>query len=104
MYISIGQAAEVIGVSVSTLRRWEQDKSFTADFRTKGGHIRYCLKRIQTEILDLNTNTYNNKDPRITIAYSRVSSADQKLVADVIEIMTVFTAKMHGKRSQMLKV
>ena len=38
MNISIGQAAEVIGVSVSTLRRWEEEELYKPDFRTKGGH------------------------------------------------------------------
>ena len=37
MYISVGQAAQVIGVSISTLRRWEDEESFKPDFRTKGG-------------------------------------------------------------------
>ena len=36
MYISIGQAAKVIGVSISTLRRWEDEGFFKCDFRTKG--------------------------------------------------------------------
>jgi len=35
MHLSIGQAAEVIGVSISTLRRWEKEKYFCAAFRTK---------------------------------------------------------------------
>tara|TARA_B100001123_G_C14633491_1_gene758712 strand:+ start:34 stop:183 length:150 start_codon:yes stop_codon:yes gene_type:complete len=38
-----GIAAEVIGVSISTLRRWEDEEYFNPDFRTKGGHRRYDL-------------------------------------------------------------
>ena len=52
MYISVGQAAEVIGVSISTLRRWEDEESFKPDFRTKGGHRRYDLSRIEQEFLN----------------------------------------------------
>jgi putative resolvase len=78
VYISIGQAAEVIGVSISTLRRWEEEQSFLPDYRTKGGHRRYCLKRLETEILDL-PDELNELADRKTYAYSRVSSADQKL-------------------------
>ena len=36
MYILVGQAAEVMGVSISTLRRWEDEESFKPDFRAKG--------------------------------------------------------------------
>ena len=78
MYVSIGQAAEVIGVSISTLRRWEQEESFLSDFRTKGGHRRYCLERIKKEILDIPEEVVNSPD-RKTYAYARVSSVDQKL-------------------------
>ena len=34
MFVSIGQAAELIGVAVSTLRRWEQEERFLPAFRT----------------------------------------------------------------------
>lgn len=78
MSISIGQAAEVIGVSISTLRRWEREQRYTADYRTLGGHRRYCLKRLQTELLDI-PPADAKKENRKTIAYARVSSADQKL-------------------------
>ena len=51
MYLSIGQAAEVIGVSISTLRRWEQEGSFMPCYRTKGNHRRYSFERIERDIL-----------------------------------------------------
>ena len=74
MYISVGQAAEVIGVSISTLRRWEDEESFKPDFRTKGGHRRYDLSRIEQEFLNKN----KSNDQRKVVAYARVSSHDQK--------------------------
>ena len=74
MYISVGQAAEVIGVSISTLRRWEYEESFKPDFRTKGGHRRYDLSRIEHEFLNKNISENNRK----VVAYARVSSHDQK--------------------------
>ena len=37
MYISVGQAAEVIGVSISTLRRWEYEESFNLTLEQKVG-------------------------------------------------------------------
>ena len=75
MNLSIGQAADVIGVSVSTLRRWEVESYFLPDFRTKGGHRRYSLKKIRNEIFQVQESTEIDK----TIAYARVSSRDQKL-------------------------
>lgn len=77
MYLSIGQAAAVIGVSISTLRRWEAENYFQSNFRTKGGHRRYSLDDINTQILNIDSN-YSPQD-RKTIAYARVSSADQKM-------------------------
>ena len=74
MYISVGQAAQVIGVSISTLRRWEDEESFKPDFRTKGGHRRYDLSRIEQEFLNKN----KSNDQRKVVAYARVSSHDQK--------------------------
>ena len=79
MYVSIGQAAEVIGVSISTLRRWENDGSLSADFRTKGGHRRYDVQRLKNEILDLPKNDAQANLGRKTYVYARVSSHDQKL-------------------------
>jgi len=74
-YLSIGEASEVIGVSVSTLRRWEQEGRYFADYRTAGGHRRYSLSRIEKEILCKLDDAHSGK----TIAYARVSSHDQKL-------------------------
>ena len=50
MSLSIGEAANCIGVAVSTLRRWESEGKCCADFRTHGRHRRYSLTRLQTQI------------------------------------------------------
>ena len=39
---SIKEAAEVLGVSVSTLRRWEKEGKVSSS-KTKGGHRRYSM-------------------------------------------------------------
>ena len=73
MYLSIGQASIMIGVSVSTLRRWDYSKSFCPDFLTKGGHRRYsivAIKKYLGQIID--------DQKKKVIAYARVSSHDQK--------------------------
>ena len=74
MFVSIGQAAELIGVAVSTLRRWEQEERFLPAFRTKGNHRRYRLHEIRTHFL----GQQELPPQRKVIAYARVSSHDQK--------------------------
>lgn len=71
--LSIKQTANQLGVSVSTLRRWDETGVLVAQ-RTPKGHRRYDLSEI-------NPNLTRNKveQQRKTIAYARVSSHDQKL-------------------------
>ncbi|SJM36850.1 hypothetical protein A1019T_00817 [Psychrobacter pasteurii] len=70
--LSIKQAANQLGVSVSTIRRWDETGALVAQ-RTPKGHRRYDLSKI-------NPNLTRNKveQQRKTIAYARVSSHDQK--------------------------
>jgi excisionase family DNA binding protein len=69
--LSIGQAAKAYGVSVSTLRRWERAGKITAE-RTVGNQRRY-------KITELNFPNHTKKQSvKMTIAYARVSSHDQK--------------------------
>ncbi|WP_296206140.1 IS607 family transposase [Psychrobacter sp. UBA3962] len=70
--LSIKQAANQLGVSVSTLRRWDETGALVAQ-RTPKGHRRYDLSKI-------NPNLTRNKveQQRKTIAYARVSSHEQK--------------------------
>lgn len=71
-YVGIGEAAEALGVSITTLRRWEADGKLAAE-HTAGGHRRYDLAKLRPEL-------YRAADDaaRKTIAYARVSSHDQK--------------------------
>ncbi len=68
----IGETAKTLGVSVSTLRRWEEEGKLIPE-RTLGGQRRYSLSKIQPHM-------FRNfeADDRKTIAYARVSSRDQK--------------------------
>lgn len=67
-FIKIGRAAELLGVSIQTLRRWEEQKILLPDRKSRG--TRYYnvdnLLGLQKVSSDL------------TIAYARVSSHDQK--------------------------
>ena len=71
MYLSIGAAANLLGVSTSTLRLWEKLGKIKPAFRTKGGHRRFLYK-------DIKVNSSNKHTSRLTLAYARVSSHDQK--------------------------
>ena len=67
----IGPAAKLLGVSPSTLRRWERAGKITSH-RTEGGHRLYRLSQFNT------SKTKRTVRDRKTIAYARVSSHDQK--------------------------
>lgn len=66
-YITISAMAKRLGVSVSTLRRWEDEGRAPPSVRTEGGQRRY-------EVKDRDVSHSHRK----TLAYARVSSHDQK--------------------------
>ncbi len=118
----------MLGVAVSTLRRWHSSKKLIPQCRSIGGHRRYSV----SQVLAI-THPDQIKQNRINVGYARVSSHDQKkdletqkqrladygerfdsfeviddlgsglnyhrLCHDVIELMTVFSARLYGKRS-----
>lgn len=70
-FLTISEAADWLGVSTQTLRRWEREGRITPPQRTEGGQRRYDLSQ-------LGPRKGNIPDQRKTIAYARVSSQDQK--------------------------
>ena len=70
--ISIKEAADALGVSVQTLRRWEREGKVLPVQRTAGGQRRFDLHSLPTPQPILKTQN------RPTLAYARVSSHDQK--------------------------
>lgn len=69
--VSISKAAKALGVSISTLRRWESEGKIVPENRRGNEHRRYDLSKIKSGI---SKPTESQK----TIAYARVSSQDQK--------------------------
>lgn len=70
--VGIGEAAQALGVSITTLRRWEAAGRLVAE-HTAGGHRRYDLAKLRPDIFRA-----EDEAPRSTVAYARVSSHDQK--------------------------
>lgn len=70
-YAAIGEAAVALGVSITTLRRWELEGKLIPE-RTVGRQRRYDLAKIKPELFHIAPSE------RKTIAYARVSSHDQK--------------------------
>jgi excisionase family DNA binding protein len=68
--VRIGEAAEALGVSPATVRRWEISGKLTAE-RTPGGQRRYDLSALLPDKFSIDSPT------RRTVAYARVSSHDQ---------------------------
>jgi excisionase family DNA binding protein len=72
-FITIKEASVLIGVTTTTLRRWERDGFLESHHRTVGNHRRYKLN----DILNFVTPKVEEEN-RKTVCYARVSSHDQK--------------------------
>lgn len=73
--LSISQAAEVLGVSVSTLDRWEKEGRLAPDTYTPGGHRRYDETRLR-RLLGKRDSPVGRGDCAAHPAGSRLSSLD----------------------------
>lgn len=71
--VPIQDAADALGVTAQTLRRWEREGRLIPDERTAGGRRRYDLARLKPELFHAALESQ-----RKTVAYARVSSHDQK--------------------------
>jgi excisionase family DNA binding protein len=82
MTISIGEAAQSLGVSVKTVRRWADDGKIRFE-RSPSGHRRFYL----SDITRITPRQLKELETRVTINYARVSSHDQK--ADLVRQVQV---------------
>jgi putative resolvase len=78
--VSISKASEILGVSKSTLRRWDEEGRLKPIRKEKGGHRRY-----DTDVLDAYQGIAKEEstDDLGVAIYCRVSSADQKSHGDL---------------------
>jgi putative resolvase len=70
--VGISEAAKALGVSITTLRRWERSGRLSVE-HTVGGHRRYDLTQLKPECYRAEV-----KNTRRTLAYARVSTHEQK--------------------------
>ncbi|GAA5528227.1 IS607 family transposase [Herpetosiphon gulosus] len=90
MKVSIREAADLLGMSQETLRRWEAAGKINAD-RTSGGHRRYDMGELRQVLSQLSQPTH-----RVTVAYIRVASVDdQPLLAQQRHMLDGF-CRAHG--------
>ncbi|PSR35345.1 MAG: IS607 family transposase [Sulfobacillus benefaciens] len=72
MLLTVEDTAKILGVSKSTMRRWEAEGRQKPE-RTPDGHRRYRSE----ELMQMTVHPLPQTD-RVTLAYVRVSSHDQK--------------------------
>lgn len=83
--ISINEAAELLGVTPKTLRLWEKEGKIKS-IRTEGGHRRYVVADLIGSKIE----------KPLTVAYARVSSADQREDLKRQEIVLESYCASHG--------
>ena len=83
--------AEMIGVSVKTLQRWDNDGKLKA-YRNPSDRRYYTHHQYVEYMANLN-------GCEIEIIDSTEKTEEQELVEDLVQIITVFSCKLQGKRA-----
>lgn len=91
--VKIGEAAKLLGVTITTLRRWEASGELTPARKTKGGTRYYAV----VDLLGL-----GDADAP-TVCYARVSSHDQKTDLERQQAMLESYCAAKGWRSEVVK-
>lgn len=78
---SVSQAAVLLGVHPTTIRRWDQNGVIRCS-RTPGGHRRIAAVEIQ-RIIAGKRRQYSRRKTRAVATYARVSSHEQKQKGDL---------------------
>jgi putative resolvase len=68
-FLKVGEAAKILGISIQTLRRWEEQGYLIPERKSKGKTRYYSTEQLIGKTQPENT---------LTVAYARVSSHDQK--------------------------
>ena len=95
--VSIGKAANILGVSIPTLRNWDKAGKLSPSFITSGGTRMYDLAT-----LNLIKGKKSIVPNRYTLAYARVSTQSQKKELETQkELLTLYCSKQ-GYRYKLL--
>ena len=91
-FLTAGEAAKALGISISTIRLWDRKGILKPDERTAGGDRRYAISSLKR----IKGNVRLAGDVRNTVAYARVSSSDQKEdLARQVAVLEAFCSS-HG--------
>jgi hypothetical protein len=71
MHQSIGQAAFLLGISITTLRPWEREGFFVPTYRTLGGHRRYAFSALENLFHQNKSQDQALESPK-ALGYARV--------------------------------
>ena len=74
MRVSISEAARILGVSITTLRRWDREGKLVA-YRTPAGHRRYDADQLRQMAA---SHEPESSSAGLTLAYARVSTSEQR--------------------------
>lgn len=105
-YYYIAEMSKTLGISAQTLRNWDKSGKLKPHHTTNSGYRYYSQEQLNS-ILGIKENI-NKK----IIGYCRVSSNKQKddlqrqiqnLVEDLIQIVTVFSCRLQGKKANKAK-
>jgi len=88
--ITIQEAAEFLGVSPQTLRRWEREGRGVPFQKTAGGQRRYDVAKLHSQDIS------QLEKRKLTLAYARVSCHDQKEDLQRQEKMLEMFCVTHG--------
>jgi len=113
-YYSIHEFSKIIGVSAQTLRNWDANGKLHPHHTTVSGYRYYSdeqlnqvivlykdrLLRFGFELIEYIASLYNCE---IEIIDNTEKSEQQELVEDLVQIITVFSCKLQGKRANIAK-
>lgn len=91
--ISIGETAEMLGVSIATLRRWDENSRFSSVRDTPTGNRRYSRKAVETYLNDL-----------LKLATDWISSGIEIPSVYYCDNSALFQARLQKMQNELVKV